>query len=105
MHTPESFEMKMGLGHRLYEEFRVTRDPITKLQVWEKAVAAANEVPVPEGMPAGCKCRLPCVTTPPHLPAWWLLGPRAAPTHPRAQPEQPGSFAVASAARLRPAQT
>ena len=74
MHTPESFEMKMGLGHRLYEEFRVTRDPITKLQVWEKAVAAANEVPVPEGMPAGCKCCLPGVTTPPHLPAWWLLG-------------------------------
>ena len=49
MHTPESFALKMGLGHRLYEKFRVERDPEKKLQLWEESLTAADAVPVPEG--------------------------------------------------------
>ena len=33
-------------------------------------------VRLPDGASAGLKCRPPCLTTPPHLPAWCLLGPR-----------------------------
>ena len=49
MHTPESFALKKGLGHRLYEKFRVERDPEKKLQLWEESLTAADAVPVPEG--------------------------------------------------------
>ena len=49
MHTPESFALKMGLGHRLYEKFRVERDPEKKLQLWEESLSIADAVPVPEG--------------------------------------------------------
>ena len=49
MHTPESFALKMGMGHKLYEKFRVERDPEKKLQLWEESLTAADAVPVPEG--------------------------------------------------------
>ena len=58
VHTADSFEMKTGLGHRLYEQFRTERDPQTKLALWEKATAAAASVPVPEGV-----LELPTLTT------------------------------------------
>ena len=46
----------------------------------------------PAGIAAGRTRRRPCVTAPPHLPAWWLQGAEAAPTHPRAQLEARGSL-------------
>ena len=77
MHTPASFEMKMGLGHRLYEEFRLTRDPITKLAVWDRAVGAAASVPVPEGV-----LELPHLTTQPQPDEIRLCAaPSALPPH------------------------
>ena len=49
LHTPASYSLKMGLGHRLYEKFRVERDPEKKLQLWEESLSIADAVPVPEG--------------------------------------------------------
>ena len=46
---------------------------------WRANVCSASELERAQaivGDTAGIKCRLPCLRTPPRLPAWWLQGPR-----------------------------
>jgi hypothetical protein len=45
-HTPESFAHKMAV-HGMYEEYRVTKDPSRKVELWKESVAMADTIPVP----------------------------------------------------------
>lgn len=46
-HTLESFQHKQAV-HGMYEEYRVTKDPTRKVELWKESVEMADTIPVPE---------------------------------------------------------
>lgn len=46
-HTKESFAHKMAV-HGMYEEYRMTKDPTRKVELWKESVEMADTIPVPE---------------------------------------------------------
>jgi ppGpp synthetase/RelA/SpoT-type nucleotidyltranferase len=43
-HTPESFALKNGELHRLYEEYRVSTDPFIRRQLWDQMVNLSDNL-------------------------------------------------------------
>lgn len=51
-HTAKSFDVKNGEMHKLYEEFRLTPDPLRREILSEQMKELANTIPVPDGISA-----------------------------------------------------
>lgn len=47
-HTEKSREVKSKL-HKLYEEFRVSSDPVRRKEIWDTMVSVSRRIPIPKG--------------------------------------------------------
>ena len=49
VHTPKSLEIKEGVLHKIYEEYRVSPDNTVRRTAWDKMVEIAKSIPKPAG--------------------------------------------------------
>lgn len=49
-HTAQSFDVKQNINHPLYEQFRTSTDPSTRVSLWSKMSANAASIPIPNGV-------------------------------------------------------